>query len=146
MWVHVMRSLGDQQAQGGKLLLRRLVTVFPTVIKEKSMNPDHMMTEASTVQLSGLPPGAWQLRDVGSNNLPSGWGPSFSTGIFRVQYQLVMRAAQQGDEADPSLEESVHVWLTNNPGLLAAAHVEASLDASATAGSAKDAAALVPRV
>ena len=138
-----MRSLGDAQAPGGKLLLRRLITVFPTVIKEKSLDPDFSIQEASIVQLSGLPPGAWQLRDVGSKYLPGGWGPSFSTGIFRVQYQLVMRAAQQGDEGDepdPSLDAAIDVWLTNNPALLAAAHQEASLAAAAAVGAAKDAA------
>jgi hypothetical protein len=135
-----MRSLGDAQAPGGKLLLRRLITVFPTVLKEKTMGPDSSVQEASMMQLNGLSPGAWQLRDVGSNNLPGGWGPSFSTGIFRVQYQLVMRAAQQGDEPDPSLDAAVDVWLTNNPALLAAAHQEASVAAAAAVGAAKDAA------
>lgn len=129
MWVFARRNLTADQAMGGALRLKRVITIFPPVAAEKDVDPDYIVSEATTVHLRCLKPGVWAMLDVGNNNLPKDWGPSLASAFFRVQYTLVMRAMDPTSEEvlDAGSEEvAVPIWLSNNPGAVRSALAELS--------------------
>ena len=158
MWAHAFRSLADRNKDspaGSKLVLRRVVTMFPDAANEKEMDPVQLVTEAALMPLSGLTPGKWELRDACSDGFPSGWSPSFMSTHYRVDYELVVRVLDLHSTSEPAcgagdvqrfFDARAPVWLTNNPGTLSAALADACADASISTGSGKEEAAMLSLV